>query len=374
MKVIIIGPAYPFRGGIADTNESLCRAFTKQGHEASIVTFTVQYPSMLFPGKTQYSTDPPPTDLRIVRKINSVNPLSWIAAAQYVNKLSPDLVVVRYWLPFLGAGLGTIARRIGKATKVIALCDNILPHEKRLGDDTLTRYFINSFDGFITMSGTVQHELTSYTDKPQICMPHPINDNLGERQPRSLACERLGLDAQKRYLLFFGLVRKYKGLDLLLQAMARPEIEALDLTLIVAGEWYDDKQEYQELLSASGVKDRVVIRDEFVPAAAIQDYFSAADLVTQTYHTASQSGVTQIAFHFEKPILVTNVGGLSEVVHHGRLGYVAEKNAADIASCITAHFSNTDVAKMEEAIRAEKVKYSWTSFADKVVDFASSLD
>jgi len=373
MKVIIIGPAYPYRGGIADTNESLCRALTKLGHDASIVTFTVQYPSILFPGKTQYSSDPQPADLQIVRNVNSVNPLSWLATARYINSQKPDLVIVRYWLPFLGAALGAITRRIKKPTKVLALCDNILPHEQRFGDQALTRYFVNSFDGFITMSETVQEELTSFTQKPRICIPHPINDNLGTIQARQVACQRLQLDPRKRYLLFFGLVRKYKGLDLMLQAMAQPLLQKLDLTLIVAGEWYDDISDYEKLLNAEGVKGRVVIRDEFIPAAAIQDYFSAADLITQTYHSASQSGVTQIAFHFEQPILVTNVGGLAEVVHHGRLGYVAEKDPADIARCIAQHFTITDIAAMQAQIKKEKAKYSWTSFADKAIQLAGEV-
>jgi len=213
----------------------------------------------------------------------------------------------------------------------------------------------------------------SFTQKPRICIPHPINDNLGTIQARQVACQRLQLDPRKRYLLFFGLVRKYKGLDLMLQAMAQPLLQKLDLTLIVAGEWYDDISDYEKLLNAEGVKGRVVIRDEFIPAAAIQDYFSAADLITQTYHSASQSGVTQIAFHFEQPILVTNVGGLAEVVHHGRLGYVAEKDPADIARCIAQHFTITDIAAMQAQIKKEKAKYSWTSFADKAIQLAGEV-
>ncbi len=373
MKIIIVGPAYPYRGGIADTNESFCRALSSLGHQGSIVTFTVQYPGFLFPGKTQYSTDAPPRELDIIRSINSVNPLTWYRTARSINNQKPDIVIFRYWLPFMAMSLGSVARRLSPAIKVLALCDNIIPHEKRTGDDFLTKYFINSFDGFVTMSSTVQSELSSFTSKPQICIPHPINDNLGELIPTSVAREKIGVDTEGRYLLFFGLIRKYKGLDLTLRALGHPEVKKLGVKLIIAGEWYDSPTEYDDLIAELGIRDMLIIRNEFIASEDIQHYFSASDLITQTYHTASQSGVTQIAFHFEKPILVTDVGGLSEVVAHRELGYVAQKDPDDIASCIIEYFTSADHKAMKSNIHKEKEKYSWSSFGERVVSMATEI-
>jgi len=366
MKIVIVGPAYPYRGGIADTNESFCRALNSIGHDASLVTFTVQYPNFLFPGKTQYSTDPVPGDLEINRWINSANPLSWSSSAKKIESLKPDLVIVRYWLPYMAMSLGTIARKLRKSCKVIALCDNIIPHEKRIGDTFLTKYFTKSFDGFITMSGTVKKELESFVSRPNICMAHPINDNLGTKISKSEALNKIGLKDGK-YILFFGLVRKYKGLDLTLKALAEKRLKAMNVKLIIAGEFYDDPKEYTSMIEDLGLVDRVIIKNEYIATADIKYYFSAADLVTQTYHTASQSGVTQIAFNFDTPILVTDVGGLSEIVKHNELGYVTEKDPENIAHFIVDFFENERSEKMSKHVEEAKKKYSWEAFGEAVV-------
>ncbi len=373
MKIVVIGPAYPYRGGIADTNESFTRALMKLGNDVELVTFKMQYPNFLFPGKTQFSSDPKPSDLKIHRYINSVNPINWVNTARKINKLKPDLVIVRFWLPFLGPCLGSIARRIKKTTKLIALCDNVIPHEARMGDRAFTKYFINSFDAFITMSKTVSEELKEFTQKPQIYYPHPINDNLGKKLPKLAAREYLKLKNDGKYLLFFGLVRKYKGLDLMLQAMANQQIKDLNIKLLIVGEFYDDPQEYYDLIEQYKLKEHVIIKNEYIPTADIKYYFSAVDLITQTYHSASQSGVTQMAFNFECPILVTDVGGLSEIITHQKFGYVVQKSPEKIAKCIVDYYINNKQIPFTEEIIKEKEKYSWKTLSEGVIELYKTL-
>jgi len=372
MRVVIVGPAYPLRGGIADTNESFARAFQKEGHEVKIVTFSLQYPNFLFPGKTQYSEDPRPLDLTIDVKINSINPFTWWTTASEINSYNPDIVIFRYWLPFMAMSLGTIAKFLKQNIKKLAFCDNVIPHEKRVGDTQLTRYFVNQFDGFITMSGTVKSELEQFTKKPILCIPHPINDNLGQPVSKDEALNYLNLSPENNYLLFFGLVRKYKGLDLTLKALEHLKNELPSLRLIVAGEFYDDPQEYITLMEDLGVSDNVIIHNKYIATADIKYYFSACDLVIQTYHTASQSGVTQIALNFEKPILVTDVGGLSEVVSHNETGYVVEKNPTAITESVKKHFTKVELHQMINQLKSEKEKYSWVNFANRVIEFSNN--
>ncbi len=373
MKVIIVGPAYPYRGGIADTNESLCRAFIAGGHDALIVTFKIQYPGFLFPGKTQFSEDAEPEEPKVIRMINSINPLNWIITGKRINKLNPDLVIIRYWLPFMSPCLGTVARSLKKSIKVFALCDNIIPHEKRFGDILFTKYFVKPFDGFITMSSKVKEELDQFSNKPKIYIPHPINDNLGEKIPKAEARKHLNLDVSGKYILFFGLVRKYKGLDLLLKSMAEDAVKQMNIKLLVVGEFYDSKEEYQKIINENDLNDRVIIKDEYIPTSDIKYYFSAVDLVAQTYHTASQSGITQIAYNFEVPILVTDVGGLSEMVIHNELGYVTSKETSDIAKYICDIYQTDRFDTFSNNIKKEKTKYTWESFSNKVTDLFDSL-
>ena len=370
MKILILGPAYPFRGGIADTNESLARALLKGGHDVKIITFTLQYPKILFPGKTQYSSDKKPSKPEIYQWINTINPINWINSAKKINELDPDIVVIRYWLPFMALSLGTIARRIQKRTLIIALCDNVIPHEKRIGDEALTRYFIKSCDTFIAMSKTVIAELNQFTDKPKIYIPHPINDNLGEKIPGPEARKYLNLNLDGRYILFFGLLRKYKGLDILLQAMSQKKFKEQKVHLIVAGEFYDSKEEYLQLMDKLEIRNNVIIVDQYISTSEIKYYFSAVDLVVQTYRTASQSGVSQIAYNFDVPMLVTDVGGLSETVIHKKAGYVSSTDPEDIAEYIADFFVHKRSEGFIKIILKEKVKFSWDSFAQKLVELS----
>jgi glycosyltransferase involved in cell wall biosynthesis len=373
MKIIIVGPAFPFRGGIADTNEALCRAVNRSGHHGELVTFCLQYPAFLFPGKTQYTNDPEPKDLKIHQLVNSINPLNWIVAARKINKMKPDLVVFRYWLPFMGPALGSIARMLKKSIKTIAITDNVIPHEKRLGDKMLSKYFTGSCDGFITLSSSVRDELETFVRKPIIYFPHPINDNLGEKVDKESAREYLNLEKGANYMLFFGIIRKYKGLDLLLKAMATNLLDNLNIKLLVVGEFYTDPEPYFEVIRDLNLEERVIVKNEFIPAKDIKYYFSSADLVAQTYHTASQSGISQIAYNFDCPMLVTNVGGLSEMIPHGKVGYVVEKEPKEIAEAIQDFYSNNRAEEFIPHIKEEKKQYSWDRFVEKMVTFYHDL-
>lgn len=360
-KIVIVSPAHPLRGGIAALTERLARELQKGPYEVTIVSFSLQYPSFLFPGKTQFSTDPPPPGLDIRTWINSVNPINWLLTGLKIRKLNPDLIVVRYWLPFMGPCLGTILRiaKRGK-TKVVAITDNVLPHEKRPGDRLFTRYFIGAADAFITMSKSVEKDLRTFTKtKPSLLIPHPVYDNYGTPATKEEACEKLHLNPAEKYLLFFGFIRDYKGLDLLLKAMADERVKAMNAKLIVAGEYYGNQEKYEQLIEELGLQERVILHTDYIPNADVRYYFGAADLVAQPYKSATQSGISQMAYHFEKPMLVTAVGGLPEIVAHGKAGYVVEVAPAAIADAIVDFFANGRKAAFEEGVREEKKRFSW---------------
>ncbi|MDP2113680.1 MAG: glycosyltransferase, partial [Bacteroidota bacterium] len=322
MKTIkIIGPAYPYRGGIATTNERLAQEFISMGYEVEIETFTVQYPSFLFPGKTQYNLKSAPENLAISRTINSANPLNWHSVGSRIRKEKPDLVIIRYWLPFMAPCLGTIAGIIRKNrhSKIICLADNIIPHEHRTGDRALTNYFIQRIDGLIAMSKSVLTEAKTFRKDLSLAFcPHPIFDNYGERLPFDIAKQKLNLDVNTKYLLFFGFIRDYKGLDLLLNAFADKRLRKFHVKLLIAGEYYSSPEPYLELIKKNNLADLIELRTDFIPDEEVNLYFSAADMVVQPYKSATQSGVTQIGYHFNKPMLVTNVGGLAEIIPDGR--------------------------------------------------------
>ncbi|HEY8397695.1 MAG TPA: glycosyltransferase, partial [Flavihumibacter sp.] len=310
LSIVILGPAHPFRGGgITTFNERLARGLQESGHQVEIVNFTVQYPSFLFPGKTQISQETAPKDLRISRRLHSMNPVSWYQTGRYIRKKKPDLVIVRYWLPFMGPAFGTVLRQAKKNrhTRVIAITDNVRPHEKRIGDEAFTRYFVKPCDGFITMSARVEQDLNDFVSaKPVLRLRHPLYDNFGEILPKSEARKTLGLDPDKKWVLFFGFIRAYKGLDILLNAISRVHDPAIQF--LVAGEFYEEARPYRELIRSLKIEDRVKIVADFIPNDAVKQYFSAADLVVQPYRNATQSGVTPLAYHFEIPMVVTRVG------------------------------------------------------------------
>ena len=368
-SVVIVGSAYPLRGGLANYNERLARAYQDQGAEVKIYTFSLQYPNFLFPGKTQYAEGPAPEGLDIEVSLNSVNPFSWIRLGRKIKKRSPDLLIIKFWIPFMGPSLGTVARiakRNGK-TKVVTIIDNIIPHEKRPGDRILANYFVGAVDGFISMSESVLEDFNTFDQKkPKIFTPHPVYDNFGQPKAKHMAKQALGLDANQNYILFFGFIRDYKGLDLLLRAMSDPRIREMGLKLIIAGEFYTDSKPYYDIIEQYQLQEVLILATDFIPDDKVGDYFNAADMVVQPYKDATQSGVTQIAYHFEKPMLVTNVGGLPEIVPHLKTGYVVDVDPLKIADGIVDFYENNREQAMIENCREEKKKYSWETMLEKI--------
>jgi D-inositol-3-phosphate glycosyltransferase len=376
-KIIIIGPAYPLRGGIANFNEALCRQMVAEGFDAKIISFSLQYPGFLFPGKTQYDTGKGPEDIRIETSINSINPLNWLKISKQIKAEKPDFVIIRYWLPIMGPCLGTIARRIKRNTsiKVIAITDNVIPHEKRPGDSWFTGYFVRQCDGFVAMSQSVLKDLEQFTaNDKKMFLPHPIYDIFGPKLEKTIARQELQLEVSGRYLLFFGFIRKYKGLDLLLQAMADARIKALGIKVIVAGEFYEDDKPYLELIRANKLEQSVILKTTYIPSEQVRYYFCAADMIVQPYKTATQSGVTQIAYHFERPMLVTNVGGLPETVPDKKVGYVTEINSMAIADAILDFYINDREQQFTANTVTEKRRFLWSSFVKGVEELYFRLN
>ena len=366
-KILIVGPAYPFRGGIAHFNNALAMAYSKLDFNVQIFSFSLQYPKFLFPGKSQYENGVAPLGINIYSIINSINPFNWINIARKINNERPEYIIIRYWLPFMAPCLGTIARLVSKKIKIIAITDNIIPHEKRIGDHILTKYFLKSCDAFVTLSKSVLKDLSKFVDTDlKVFIPHPIYDIFGDKIAKKSALSNLGLAENKKYLLFFGFIRKYKGLDLLIKALSDPRLRKLDVKLIIAGEFYDDQKEYLTLINKLDLRNQIIINSSFIPTEKVKDFFCASDLVAQTYRTATQSGVTQIAYHFERPMLVTDVGGLSEIVSNQKVGYVTAKDPKAIADAINDFYINKKENEFVKNTIEEKKRFSWNNFVKEI--------
>lgn len=369
MKIIIVGTTYPFRGGLAAFNERLAREYIQQGHEVEIFTFSLQYPSFLFPGKTQFSSEEAPTDLKIHRTINSVNPLSWLLTGRKIKKLNADKVIFCYWMAFIAPCFGTIARIVrSPKTQIVALIHNMIPHEPTILDKLFPKYFVNAMDGFVAMADSVIEDVKYFdaNSKPKIVSPHPIYDHYGALLDKKDAAIKLGLYDQNAYILFFGFIRQYKGLDLLLEAFADERLRKFPLKLIVAGEFYENPEPYLSQIAKLKLGNFVELRTVFIPDSEVRNYFSVADIVAQPYRTATQSGVSQIAYHFEKPMLVTNVGGLAEIVPHGKVGYVVDVEPAQIADALVDFYENKRADEFIENIKTEKLKYAWSQMTEAI--------
>jgi len=365
MRIVILGTAYPYRGGLAAFNERLAHEALAAGDQVEVLTFTMQYPDFLFPGKTQYSDDPAPKDLSIRRVMNSINPLSWIRTGQMIRRMKPDLLIIKFWIPLMAPCLGTIARIAKRGgVRVVSVLDNVIPHEPKPWDGVLIRYFIRSVDGFVAMSESVRQDCLRFISKKhpkrvELC-PHPLYDNFGEIVDKAEARRQLGLPETGKILLFFGFIRDYKGLDLLLRAYADARLQNEQVHLVVAGEFYNNSEKYYALEKELGLKQPVIWRTEFIPDEQVRVYFSAADLIVQPYKTATQSGVTQIAYHFRKPMLVTNVGGLAEIVPNGEVGYVTAVDPQAIADALADFCAREDSECFRMGIEEERQKYSWS--------------
>lgn len=380
MRIGIVGTTWPYRGGLTAFNERLARQFAAEGHEVEIFTFTLQYPDFLFPGTTQYSDTPKPEDLSIHRTMNSINPFSWFKTARAIRKAGIELLVIKFWIPLMAPCLGTIARLARrKGIRVVSILDNVIPHEPHFWDKWLIRYFVRSVDRFVAMSASVRDDCLSFlppSRKDCVALTvHPLYDNFGQAVPKDEARKSLGLPQDATILLFFGFIRDYKGLDLLMKAYAKVQKAKndvqRDLLLVVAGEFYNNGEQYKTLERELQLEGQIAWHTDFIPDERVRYYFSAADLIVQPYKSATQSGVTQIAYHFERPMLVTNVGGLAEIVPDGKVGYVCQVNEDDVAKAI-GHFAGMGKAQREERFQAnilqEKQKYAWSNMTKLIID------
>ena len=374
-KVFIIGPAFPLRGGLASFDELFCEALNKEGHQCEIISYSLQYPNFLFPGSTQYHVNgTAPKNITIHTLINSVNPLSWFKTASFIKKQKPDFIIFRFWIPFMGPALGTIARLVKKQNiKVLAITDNMIPHEKRLGDKQLASYFIKGCDAFVTMSKAVMNDLEKFTNTShKKYLLHPLYTAFGDKIPKQEARLKLNLKQDDRVILFFGLIRKYKGLDLLIEAFSLLKANPHN-KLLIAGEFYEDKQPYFDLISKYKLEEQIILLNQFIPNDDVKYYFSAADIVALPYRSATQSGVTQVSFHFEVPTLVTNVGGLGEIIPHNVAGYVVEPKPQAIASSLEDYFENKKEQAFTEGMKQEKQKYEWSIFVNEIIALYNGL-
>jgi glycosyltransferase involved in cell wall biosynthesis len=381
MKAIIIGPAWPLRGGLASFDQRLCKAFLEESYGCSIYSFSLQYPGFLFPGTTQYSSDAAPSGIEIHSVINSINPLNWLVLGNRLKKEAPDLIVVRYWLPFMGPALGRILRGVRKnrKTKIIAITDNVLPHEKRPGDRLFTKYFLGACDGFVTMSDAVMDDLRKFEKtKPAKRVIHPLYDNFGEIISKSAARRllneklKLNIGEDDKIILFFGFIRKYKGLDILLRAMAEPGIKESGIRLLVAGEFYEERSQYEKLIAELKISKSLILKTDFIPDAEVQYYLCAADAVIQPYRHASQSGVTPLAYHFEKPMIVTNVGSFAEQVLHEKTGLLAEPEPHSLSLAILRFYELGEEYFIPH-LRTEKKKYSWKNLVNTILGLSHDI-
>ena len=374
-SIVFLGPSYPYRGGIASFSESLAREFTLKGFESTLYTFSLQYPSFLFPGKTQYSEAPRPKDLNIKQVVNSINPFNWIKVGLELKKKRPDIVLVRFWLPFMGPCFGTILRIVArnKFTKIICIADNIIPHEKRIGDSLFTSYFTKSIHAFIAMSEQVMKDMNMLGIKQKkIFLPHPIFNHFGNQVSKQEGLKELKIQTDKKIILFFGFIRHYKGVDILLKAMADQRIKENGYVLVIAGEFYEDEEKYLNIIKEEGLENQVIIHNKFISEENIKYYLSAADVLIQPYRHATQSGVTPLALHFNLPMIVTRVGGLSESVVDKQTGLVTEPNSTSIADSIIEYFDTGKEAFVTH-LKEHKKQYTWAFMADGIIELNEEL-
>lgn len=373
LKITFLGPAHPYRGGLAAIMHTMASLYQRQGHEVDLKTFTVQYPSFLFPGKSQYTEGEPPQGIKIERCLNTTNPLNWLRLGRRIRREAPDVVILKYWTPFMAPAFGTVARlarRNGK-TRFICQIDNVEPHEPHFFDRWFNRWFLGSIDGFVYMSEQVGGELRHYTSAPALFSPHPMFENYGEPIARKAALKALELDPSKRYALFFGLIRDYKGLDWLLEAWRQLIQEGRlpeDYMLLVAGEFYADRRPYEALLADPILSKRVILHDRFIPDEEVKNYFSASDFSVLPYKTATQSGVTQIAYKFTLPTIVTDVGGLKEILPHNRAGLVAEPTIEGIAAAIEQLARPEEQLRLKAGMAEESKRFTWEAMCEKMLE------
>ena len=371
MKIALLSCFYPYRGGIAQFNANLFQELSAN-NEVKAFNFSRQYPSVLFPGKTQYVTpEDEAVPIESEALLDTVSPFSWLRTARAIRKFAPDLLIMRYWMPYFAPSLGYVARHCG--CKSVAILDNVIPHERHFFDKFLTRYFTNGISGGITLCSEVNDDLLSIAPKlPRKVIFHPLYSHFGDKLPREEAERLLGLAPGKKNLLFFGLIRDYKGLDILIDAFGKLGEE---YQLIVAGEPYGSFDKYADLIDASGCKDRIHLFLNYVKDSEVKVYFSASDLTVLPYRSATQSGVSSVSYHFNVPMIVTDVGGLKETIGKRGTGLVADSpDSTEIATLIQRYFNSPDIKQQCLGnISKEKERLSWHKFCEEMLNFAKSL-
>jgi glycosyltransferase involved in cell wall biosynthesis len=373
MRITIVGTAYPLRGGIAHYNALLYRELSKK-HDVDIVTFRRQYPSLLFPGSTQMESGGEMFRVPSRALVDSINPFNWVSVGRSIRDAAPGLIIFKYWLPFFGPCFGTIARiaKRGTRTKVALICDNVIPHEKRVGDAAFTRYAFRAADYFIVQSDAVERDLLKFWPKAAYRkVPHPIYSMFGTAVDKHQARAALGITAQ-RVLLFFGYIRRYKGLGVMIEAIAKTD-PSLDVHLMVVGEFYDNEERFRKQVAELKLEGRVRFNADYVPNDQVALHFSAADAVVLPYSSATQSGIAQIAYNFDKPVIATAVGGLQEVVLDNITGFIVPpRDAKALAKAIERFYCEEREAEFSARVRQEKQKYSWENLARALEDLAGA--
>ncbi|MDR2009775.1 MAG: glycosyltransferase [Bacteroidales bacterium] len=373
MQIAYLSTFYPFRGGIAQFNASLYREFQKMGHNVDAFTFTCQYPSFLFPGETQYVQKGDIADIiNSERILNTANPFTYLTASKKIKKIKPDLLLMKYWMSYFAPSLGYVAGSMKSKTKVITILDNVISHEKRFFDKAFTKYFLDKNDGFIAMSEKVKNDLLHYKPDAKVTLiPHPLYDHFGKIVDKTAARKELNIDTNKKTILFFGFIRDYKGLDLLINAFG--ELDK-SYQLIIAGEVYGNFDKYDELILKNPNKENIHKYIKYISDNEVNTYFSAADVCILPYKGATQSGITGISYHFETPMIATDVGGLSEIIHHNKTGFIVDAPSSKaITEGIIEYFNNCDTELLKQNIRTLKKELSWENFAEQLIDFYYKL-
>jgi glycosyltransferase involved in cell wall biosynthesis len=369
MKITIISPVYPYRGGIADFSGLLYKHLSEL-HEVNVITFSRLYPSFLFPGKTQFTNDPNENNVSSEKLIDSINPISWFRAGKKIKESKPDIIIIAYWMPFFAFCYGVIAKLIkqNKRTKVVLLCHNVLPHEKKFYDKTVTKFLFNKADYFVLLSKYSQSELNKIIPEANYkVLFHPLYSVFGSSIGKNEAQIKLHIPAGKT-ILFFGIIRDYKGLDILIEALAKTK----DIRLIIAGEFYSNREKYISIIENLNLSKRIILMDSFIPAEEVKYVFSAADAVILPYREATQSGILQIAFNFHKPVIASDCGGLAELITNGETGIIVKENTpGKLAEAINLFYENNFEGKFAENIKSENEKYSWSNFVSGLIKFVS---
>lgn len=363
--IILVGPASPLRGGIAQYTDQLYLHLSKR-HPVEVFTYSRLFPQLLFPGKTQFDTSSTTIGVPSRQTLDSIGPLSWWRTAAAIAKHQPRAVVVMHQMPFFAPCLGTLLRWIRRRSgaRLILLSHNLIPHETHFFDVPLTRYLIKVPEAFIVLSESVERDLLRLRPNAKVVrVPQPIYDFFPSPPEQKEGRKQLGLPPDQPVVLFFGLVRAYKGLGILLQAMTSlPQAR-----LLIAGEFYQPRADYERQINELGLRDRVHVEDRYIPNEDVPKYFAAADVVVLPYLSATQSGVSKLAYHFNKPVVITNVGGLAEEVEEGKTGYVAPPNdPTALAVAIEKVLMEKTLIDFASHVREYKKRYSWERVVEAI--------